>query len=595
MKKENHRPHIRVFSQRKEGSPSDEPKKENHRPRIRVFSPERLAVTETETDFEARKELAQVVKDLRVLNPSEDLRAIFVKLTVKPCESQWRKLCARIDALTEEAQSAVAVWLDPLLDHWDDELRVNPNHWNKKLKLKSYKIPALARHWRSKVNDISDITDITALATLINLTYLDLNDGMVSDVSALASLTNLASLNLSGTQVSDVSSLASLTNLASLNLSGTQVSDVSSLASLTNLASLNLSGTQVSDVSSLASLANLASLNLSDTQVSDVSSLASLTNLRILNLNGTQVSDLRPLVSLTNLRTLYLKDAQASDVSSLAKLTNLTFLNLKGTQVRDVSSLAKLTNLTFLITETHSLTNISLTGVNIAEDNLNIFDFKSESLKIKEAIENDTIFSTIISDANLEYKIDFINKEDDNKNDAKESKIQIISRRDNLCKLYENSNLLIDGENFPSNGTPELSRDFQQKNKAKLAIIQREQRDGQPQFRTILLNHYNNKCAVTGCDVVDVLDAAHIIPYTESYDNSECNGIILRTDLHRLFDRGMISFDPNSGRLVLSNVLAQSTYFEFQNRSVFWPKDSKKRPSRENISWHFYNIFRENG
>ena len=551
MKKENHRPHIRVFSQRKEGSPSDEPKKENHRPRIRVFSPERLAVTETETDFEARKELAQVVKDLRVLNPSEDLRAIFIKLTVKPCESQWRKLCARIDALTEEAQSAVAVWLDPLLDHWDDELRVNPNHWNKKLKLKSYKIPALARHWRSKVNDISDITDITALATLINLTYLDLNDGMVSDVSALASLTNLASLNLSGTQVSDVSSLASL--------------------------------------------ANLASLNLSDTQVSDVSSLASLTNLRILNLNGTQVSDLRPLVSLTNLRTLYLKDAQASDVSSLAKLTNLTFLNLKGTQVRDVSSLAKLTNLTFLITETHSLTNISLTGVNIAEDNLNIFDFKSESLKIKEAIENDTIFSTIISDANLEYKIDFINKEDDNKNDAKESKIQIISRRDNLCKLYENSNLLIDGENFPSNGTPELSRDFQQKNKAKLAIIQREQRDGQPQFRTILLNHYNNKCAVTGCDVVDVLDAAHIIPYTESYDNSECNGIILRTDLHRLFDRGMISFDPNSGRLVLSNVLAQSTYFEFQNRSVFWPKDSKKRPSRENISWHFYNIFRENG
>ena len=485
MKKENHRPHIRVFSQRKEGSPSDEPKKENHRPRIRVFSPERLAVTETETDFEARKELAQVVKDLRVLNPSEDLRAIFVKLTVKPCESQWRKLCARIDALTEEAQSAVAVWLDPLLDHWDDELRVNPNHWNKKLKLKSYKIPALARHWRSKVNDISDITDITALATLINLTYLDLNDGMVSDVSALA--------------------------------------------------------------------------------------------------------------SLTNLRTLYLKDAQASDVSSLAKLTNLTFLNLKGTQVRDVSSLAKLTNLTFLITETHSLTNISLTGVNIAEANLNIFDFKSESLKIKEAIENDTIFSTIISDANLEYKIDFINKEDDNKNDAKESKIQIISRRDNLCKLYENSNLLIDGENFPSNGTPELSRDFQQKNKAKLAIIQREQRDGQPQFRTILLNHYNNKCAVTGCDVVDVLDAAHIIPYTESYDNSECNGIILRTDLHRLFDRGMISFDPNSGRLVLSNVLAQSTYFEFQNRSVFWPKDSKKRPSRENISWHFYNIFRENG
>ncbi len=79
-------------------------------------------------------------------------------------------------------------------------------------------------------------------------------------------------------------------------------------------------------------------------------------------------------------------------------------------------------------------------------------------------------------------------------------------------------------------------------NKVMRSILERR---GQPKFRRDLLKLYNDRCCVTGCAVMDLLEAAHINPYSEDGDNSLSNGLILRADIHTLFDRNLLTVDEN--------------------------------------------------
>jgi hypothetical protein len=84
--------------------------------------------------------------------------------------------------------------------------------------------------------------------------------------------------------------------------------------------------------------------------------------------------------------------------------------------------------------------------------------------------------------------------------------------------------------------------------------VEVQQRQGQPAFRQALLVAYDFKCAVTGCSTRDVLQAAHIIPVHRRGGHSLKNGIILRADLHNLFDRGLLTFDSRSRALIHASV-----------------------------------------
>lgn len=68
-------------------------------------------------------------------------------------------------------------------------------------------------------------------------------------------------------------------------------------------------------------------------------------------------------------------------------------------------------------------------------------------------------------------------------------------------------------------------------------------RQGQPGFRNALMDAYERRCAVTGCMIEDVLEAAHILPYAGPHTNHVTNGLLLRADIHTLFDRGLIKID----------------------------------------------------
>ncbi|HEX6055248.1 MAG TPA: HNH endonuclease, partial [Intrasporangium sp.] len=70
-------------------------------------------------------------------------------------------------------------------------------------------------------------------------------------------------------------------------------------------------------------------------------------------------------------------------------------------------------------------------------------------------------------------------------------------------------------------------------------------RYGQPAFRRELLSAYQNRCAVTGSTTVDVLEAAHISPYRGEHTNVVQNGLLLRSDVHTLFDLGKLTVLPS--------------------------------------------------
>jgi putative restriction endonuclease len=111
-------------------------------------------------------------------------------------------------------------------------------------------------------------------------------------------------------------------------------------------------------------------------------------------------------------------------------------------------------------------------------------------------------------------------------------------------------------------------------------------RRGQRAFRTRLLAAYGGKCAVTGCGVEDLLEAAHIEPYRGPTTNHVQNGLLLRSDIHTLFDCRLIAIDPSSMRLILSPRLVRGGYKLLAGKKVRLPKKANETPSSEALGKH---------
>ncbi len=106
-------------------------------------------------------------------------------------------------------------------------------------------------------------------------------------------------------------------------------------------------------------------------------------------------------------------------------------------------------------------------------------------------------------------------------------------------------------------------------------------RQGQSLFRQQLLEAYNNRCAITTCDVEEALEAAHIIPYSAQGSNHVTNGLLLRADLHTLFDLNLIAIKPETFEIFLHPSLRQSSYLDLHSKSLRLPSVEEYRPNRE--------------
>lgn len=87
-------------------------------------------------------------------------------------------------------------------------------------------------------------------------------------------------------------------------------------------------------------------------------------------------------------------------------------------------------------------------------------------------------------------------------------------------------------------------------------------RRGQAAFRDALLKAYEGRCAITGCDAAPALEAAHITPYLGTETNHPANGLLLRGDLHTLFDLGLIAVDEEMHTVLVAPSLANTSYAE---------------------------------
>ncbi len=107
------------------------------------------------------------------------------------------------------------------------------------------------------------------------------------------------------------------------------------------------------------------------------------------------------------------------------------------------------------------------------------------------------------------------------------------------------------------------------------------ERRGQRAFRQALLSAYGHRCAISGCDVLDVLEAAHIYPYRGEQTNHVTNGLLLRADLHTLFDCGLIGIDSETFQVLVAPKLRKSDYGQLHSAALRLPADVAKRPSKE--------------
>ena len=112
-------------------------------------------------------------------------------------------------------------------------------------------------------------------------------------------------------------------------------------------------------------------------------------------------------------------------------------------------------------------------------------------------------------------------------------------------------------------------------------------REGQSRFREALMLAYSGKCAITGCALRQVLDAAHIHPFRGKETNRVSNALLLRTDIHTLFDLGLIRVNHETLQVLTSDLLGNTEYAGLNSRRLDLPACESDHPSRDALFWHF--------
>jgi hypothetical protein len=112
----------------------------------------------------------------------------------------------------------------------------------------------------------------------------------------------------------------------------------------------------------------------------------------------------------------------------------------------------------------------------------------------------------------------------------------------------------------------------------KRQMSARRVRAGAGQFRNALLQLYDGKCAVGGSAPAAALDACHIDPHVRTGNNDYSNGLVLRADVHNLFDAGLIKLHPSTLQIFCAPELKGTDYWRFNGEQATAPT-GKWRPA----------------
>lgn len=113
---------------------------------------------------------------------------------------------------------------------------------------------------------------------------------------------------------------------------------------------------------------------------------------------------------------------------------------------------------------------------------------------------------------------------------------------------------------------------------------------GQGAFRAVVTDIYSRRCAVTGERTLPALEAAHIRPYAEHGEHEASNGLLLRRDIHSLFDAGYVTVTPDHRFEVSKRIREEFDngrhYYALHGERIALPSNPDQRPDRVALAWH---------
>ncbi len=118
---------------------------------------------------------------------------------------------------------------------------------------------------------------------------------------------------------------------------------------------------------------------------------------------------------------------------------------------------------------------------------------------------------------------------------------------------------------------------------------------GQGAFRILVTDSYRRRCAISGERTLPALDAAHIQPFADGGAHEASNGILLRRDIHSLFDAGYVTIAPDLkfevSRRIREEFENGRHYYELHGQTIAVPEDTMHAPDRTALRWHNANKF----
>lgn len=120
---------------------------------------------------------------------------------------------------------------------------------------------------------------------------------------------------------------------------------------------------------------------------------------------------------------------------------------------------------------------------------------------------------------------------------------------------------------------------------------------GQGSFRVLVTDAYRYRCAMTSERTLPVLEAAHIRPYGKGGEHALSNGLLLRSDLHTLFDLGYVTVDPKEKKILVSDRIKSEfengrEYYKLRGEKLVTPENLLAMPSIESLTYHAEHIFK---
>lgn len=116
-------------------------------------------------------------------------------------------------------------------------------------------------------------------------------------------------------------------------------------------------------------------------------------------------------------------------------------------------------------------------------------------------------------------------------------------------------------------------------------------------FRIMVTDAYKRRCAVTGEKTLPVLEAGHIKPYALSGPNLTQNGLLLRFDMHILFDKGYMTLTDDYRVEVSSRIREEFEngrhYYAWHGRPLSQlPEMHREWPAAQFLQWHQQNVYK---